>query len=217
MSDLCHKRAVKRPAVDEVHRELQRWGGIIVHFSGVPPGVSAGAGLTFPADLQHVIAGNAQKGIACSTVKPGDVFEITPTYNYRNSWGCIGVVVRSQHPWSLVGATPHDGGSSVPPGSGGFRYCAHSNTDLRIQEVIDSLAGRSPSGPNEWVLRDYEVLGVLIQPPLSVHALGMYATWPQIVAAFPNQKFYTIEPNGLFEVDPGTTQMTPAGVAALYP
>src|SRR4051812_14827329 len=118
MTDLCFIRAVKRPDPDEVRRELRRWGGVLVHFSGVPPGVSAGLNLTFPADLQHVIAGNAQGGISCSTVRPGDRFESIPPTSWRNSWGCIGVIVRPQHPWSLVGVDRHDCGSFVPQGGG---------------------------------------------------------------------------------------------------
>jgi hypothetical protein len=112
MSDGCFLRAVSRPAISEVHAALQTWGGVVAHFSGVPPGVPARLHLKFPADLRHVLDGHAQSGIGCSTVRPGDIFEDSGSRR-RNSWGCIAVLVRARTPWSLVCVDAHDCGSFV--------------------------------------------------------------------------------------------------------
>jgi len=217
MTDLCYQRLVKRPTVDEVLQELRRWEGIIVHFSGVPPGMSAGTNLAFPADLQYVIAGNAQRGISCSTVRPGDRFEAIPPSTWRNSWGCIGVIVRPQHPWSLVGVDRHDAGSGVPPNGSWFRHCKHSDIDLTLREVIDSLHTRDPLDCNEWVMRDYDVLGVLVQPPFSARGFGQCASWNEIATAFSAERLFTLQPNGLYEVNHNGTLGPMISLASLYP
>src|SRR5260221_9335349 len=153
MADKCALHQIVRPDVKEVHEVLNAWGGVIVHFSGVPAGVSTGLNLRFPEDLKHVLAGNAQGGISCSTVRPGDIFEGP---HYRNSWGCIGIVVRSRTPWSLVCVHAHDDGSRMA--DDGLRVCSQMDSDLSLEEVERSLKERSATDCNEWVMRDYYVL-----------------------------------------------------------
>jgi hypothetical protein len=181
MAHKCDLHQVSRPDVKEVHKVLNAWGGIIVHFSGVPPGTSTGLNLQFPDDLKHVLAGNAQGGISCSTVRPGDTFE-DPVNNRRNSWGCIGVIVRGRTPWSLVGVDVHDCGSRMEPD--GLRWCAHADSDICLEEVVQSLEGRSAIDCNEWVMRDYDVLGVLFQPPFTISSRKQFATPKEIAAVF---------------------------------
>lgn len=211
MTDRCSLRTVARPEISEVHAALQEWGGVVVHFSGVPPGVTAGLGLSFPDDLRHVINGHAQGGVSCSTVRPRDVFEGP----HRNSWGCIGVIVRGRSPWSLVCVDRSDCGSFM--GCDGLRNCAQANSDLTIEHVVLSLQGRSVHSCNEWVMRDYEVLGVLVQPPFSVRVLGDTATRCEIVTAFPDQRLFTIMKDGLFEVSQDFEITRALPISELYP
>lgn len=79
-----------KPTVAEVHQFLRHHNGLIVHFSGSPPGISFGANPGYPADLHDVIAGKAQTGLACSIVMPTDNFQSPAP---RNATGCIGVIV----------------------------------------------------------------------------------------------------------------------------
>jgi len=211
MPDLCALHQVFRPEVREVHTALTAWGGIVVHFSGVPPGVNAGLNLNFPDDLLHVLDGKAQGGISCSTVRPGDAFE----GNTRNSWGCIGVIVRGRTSWSLAGVDPNDCGSSKQPD--GLRYCIHADRDLTLAEVIDSLDSRSPNDCNEWVVRDYDALGVLIQPPCSIRAFGTFATKDEIVSAFSQWPLFTITLDGLYELTPQLELASKIPISKLYP
>jgi hypothetical protein len=194
MTDACALHQIFRPKVEEVHKALNAWGGIVVHFSGVPPGTSTGLNLQFPDDLKHVLMGNAQGGISCSTVRPGDNFE-GPC---RNSWGCIGVIVRGRTPWSLVGVDAHDCGSHMGPD--GLRACAQADNDMGIEEVVRSLKDRSTIDCNEWVMRDYDVLGLLLQQPLSARGFGQFATQKEIATVFAGWPWFTIRQDGLYEL-----------------
>lgn len=214
MTDKCHLHQVLRPSISEVHKVLTSWGGIIVHFSSVPSGLSSGLNLRFPEDLRHVLDGNAQTGISCSTVRPGDLFEDDGT-GRRNSWGCIGVIVRGQTDWSLVCVDPHDCGSFLQPC--GFRYCSQADRDMSIDEVVDSLNTRSIFDCNEWVVRDYHVIGVLIQRPFSVRALGEYANPQELISAFGNKPLFTLTRDGLYELTQGLTLKRQVLISELYP
>lgn len=194
MADKCALHHVSRPEVTEVHKVLNAWGGIIVHFSGVPSGTSTGLNLQFPDDLNHVLTGNAQGGISCSTVRPGDTFEGPQ----RNSWGCVGVIVRGRTPWSLAGVDAHDCGSRMEPD--GFRWCIHADTDLNLEEVVRSLDERSVIDCNEWVMRDYDVLGVLFQPPFTISSRKQFAAPKEIAAAFLEWPWFTITRDGLHQL-----------------
>jgi hypothetical protein len=198
MADKCALHEVSRPDVKDVHKVLNLWGGIVVHFSGVPAGVSSGLNLQFPDDLKHVLTGNAQGGISCSTVRPGDTFE-DPVNNQRNSWGCIGVIVRSRDPWSLVCVHPHDDGSHV--GLDGLRVCSQIDSDLTLEDVVRSLEDRSVVDCNEWVMRDYDVLGVLFQPPFTVSTRMQFATPREMAAAvFVEWPWFTITREGIYQL-----------------
>jgi hypothetical protein len=211
MADKCALHQVSRPDVKEVHKVLNAWGGMIVHFSGVPPGTSTGLNLQFPDDLKHVLAGNAQGGISCSTVRPGDTFEGPQ----RNSWGCIGVIARGRTPWSLVGVDAHDCGSRMEPD--GLRWCVHADADLNLDEVVRSLDDRSATDCNEWVIRDFDVLGILLQPPLSAREFGQVASREQIVAAFAGSPWFTIRPDGIYVVAQNFKLERKASICELYP
>jgi hypothetical protein len=114
------------------------------------------------------------------------------------------VIVRPQHPWSLVGVDRHDAGSNVPQNGSLFRHCRHSVVDLTLREVIDSLDMRDPLDCNEWVMRDYDVLGVLVQPPFSVRGFGQCASWKEIATAFRAERLFTIQWNSRYPSSPDT-------------
>lgn len=198
MTDACFRREAARPRVEEVHKVLTDWGGVIVHFSGVPPGMASGERKDFPDDLKYVLAGSAQGGISCSTVRPGDTFEFQDLETTRrNSWGCIGVIVRARSPWSLVCVHSSDCGSFVHEG---FRYCDQGNNDLSLKEIAESLEARSSNGCNEWVMRDYDCLGVLVQHPYSIRRFGECATPYEILDAFGGWPLYTIFRDNIYAV-----------------
>ncbi len=211
MADKCALHQVSRPNVSDVHKALNTWGGVIVHFSGVPAGVSTGLNLQFPDDLKYILAENAQGGISCSTVRPGDTFE----GYYRNSWGCIGVIVRSRTPWSLVCVHAHDDGSRMGPD--GLRVCTQMDSDLSLEEVGRSLQERSATDCNEWVMRDYDVLGILLQHTFSARDFGRCASRNEITAAFAGSPWFTIKQDGLYAVAQDFKVERKVSVCELYP
>jgi len=85
-----------------------------------------------------------------------------------------------------------------------------------MDEVRNSLYGRTSDGRNEWVLRDYEVLGVLLQPPYEVRAVGEYATSKEILDAFADQPLYTLRREGLLRVDLDLGPSRHVSIAELY-
>jgi hypothetical protein len=85
-------------------------------------------------------------------------------------------------------------------GPDGLRTCAHSDSDLSLEEVVQSLEERSVTDCNEWVLRDYDVLGVLFQPPFIVSTQIKFATPRDMAAVFAEWPWFTITPDGLHEL-----------------
>lgn len=155
-----------RPSVREVYDFLRSHDALIVHFSGVPKGTGHNTDLEFPEDLRSVINGDAQGGVSCSVVKPGDEFA---DMRKANATGCIGVVLGLNSPDSLVAIHPHDCGSWVDDNGNRSALPMHSIT----WETMKSTLTNRPTDPrsgryNEWIVRDYEVLGVFAARPYRI-------------------------------------------------
>lgn len=217
MTHLCAQHQVSRPSLKDVHATLVNWGGVVVHFSGVPAGMLSNFNKAFPDDLLHILAGQAQSGISCSVVRAGDRFEELPGDRRRNSWGCIGVIVRGRTEWSLVCVDAGDCGSFVD--GTGFRQCNGANRDLSIREIEGSLYQRSIQDCNEWVMMDYDVVGVLVQPPFSVRSFGDQATEDEIRTYFAHWPLYSFHNGGLYEIEvtPELKYKARCDIASLYP
>lgn len=147
-----------KPSVSDVHAMLRRFNGLIVHFSGSPPGSSFATNPGYPQDLYDVIAGKAQTGLACSVVLPTDNFH---SPGVRNAFGCIGVIVRPSGPGSLMAVDPSDAGSF---NVGNVRQ--YPDRDITPEDLHATILHRTEH--NEWGLRDYEVIGILAASPFEV-------------------------------------------------
>jgi hypothetical protein len=150
-----------KPEIADVHAFLRKYKALVVHFSGAPKGSGKGRGYFFPSDLRHVIEGNAMGGISCSVVIPGDVFSGPDA----NATGSIGVVVDLRTPASLVGADASDLGSFED--ENGNRTILHE-AELTVADLEDTLTGRGKGEYNEWVVRDFTVLGIFAASPFEV-------------------------------------------------
>lgn len=186
-----------KPELDEVNTLLRERNGLIVHFSGCPKGVGGThSPVPFPGDLQLVLSGGAQSGLSCSVVLPGDCFD-----RFRDdckATGTIGVVVRLNAKGSLVAADVKDCGSSTD--ETGFRWATEK--DITISSLKNTIEGRERY--NEWVVRDYQPLGLFVAGPMQVWDLNSKAeggqdsiadarpiTLCELRGHFPGQPIYT--------------------------
>lgn len=208
MKNACACEEVARPDVADIHSLLRTWGGIVAHFSGIPKGVPSNSNQPYPQDLLAVIAGDAQGGLCCSVVRPTDVFDGPRTH----AWGCVGVIVRPRSPHSLVGTSPGDLGSRCD--ADGDRHCEPANRDVELEEVRESLFGRLGLVANEWVVRDYDVLGVLAQPPYGVENFGQHTTLSEIVETFSPAPIFQFQGGVLMQLSPVLSRVK---VDDLYP
>lgn len=155
----------QKPEVAEVYDFLRCYNALIVHFSGDPKGAGWNRpNHMFPVDLQHVITGNAMGGVSCSVVKPGDNFH---TFGKRNALGTVGVILGFQSKQSLVAASHEDCGSYLD--EIGRRQVIEK--DIAINDLELTLSQRVHY--NEWVVRDYKVLGIFVALPITVSEMGM--------------------------------------------
>lgn len=144
-----------KPSMDEIRDFLARHKALIVHCSGTPKGVGPGQKY-YPDDLLNVLRGAAQGGISCSVVKPGDLFHGPE----RHATGSVGLVIAPITPDSLVAVDPRDAGSQVQDGI----RTVGQEVDIGVPELERCFAERGPAY-NEWVLRDFNVIGVFVGEP----------------------------------------------------
>lgn len=150
----------KKPSLDEVLAFLGASSALIVHFSGAPKGAGlAGPVRHFPDDLLHVVAGHAVGGLSCSLVTPRDVFHGP----MRHATGTVGLVLCPNARQSLLAVSPRNAGSYVD--ADGTRRAQEHDIDLALLEASLSLRG---DRYNEWVVRDFTVLGLFVAEPTSV-------------------------------------------------
>lgn len=201
MKTACADEAVARPEVARIHELLREWGGLVVHFSGVPKGVPSTFNQPYPGDLLQIADGKAQGGLSCSAVRPTDIFDGFHTH----AWGCVGVIVRPRAPHSLIGVSAGDLGSWSD--DDGDRHCEPANRDVNLEEVRDSLFGRLGVTRNEWVVRDYDVLGVLAQPPYSVESIGQYTTLSEVMDTFAPMPVFQFQGGALMRLRPSPARV----------
>lgn len=165
----------KKPTVRQVYGLLSQHRGLIVHFSGAPKGVGKdrGAAHLFPSDLLHVIDGCAQGGVSSSVVRPGDVF----SGHSRNATGTVGVILGLVEPQSLVAADRKDCGSTEGPD--GVRT-VEEEKDIEIADLDDTIIQRETY--NEWVIRNFRVIGILAVEPFEVSCLRKMQYPPEMPA-----------------------------------
>lgn len=152
-----------RPSIAQVHEVLRRHSALIVHFSSCPKGTGYHSDLVYPRDLHNVIDGGAMSGVSCSVVTPKDSFGGVN----KNGTGCVGVVLDLMTSDSLIDVSPDDCGSHVVEGQRRFR----DDRDISVADIEHSINERPIGKYNEWLLRNFKVLGVLAVPPFECSTL----------------------------------------------
>ncbi len=156
-----------KPGTEEIFHFLSRNQALIVHCSGTPKGVGPGTHF-YPRDLRNVCEGAAQGGISCSLLQPGDRFHGVG----RHSTGTVGLVIVPSSSESIVAVSAHDAGSRVVDG---VRVVTHE-CDIKVDDLEQSL-NRRGDRYNEWVVRDFEVVGIFVADPA--------ATWQGVPMQMP--------------------------------
>ncbi len=218
-----------RPSLSEIHCVLAAHGALIVHFSGTPKGAGSNFEYPFPSDLQEVIACRSQTGLSCSTVMPGDEFA---DLCRANATGCIGVILRLRTPCSVLDARASDCGTYMEDG---VRKVSHPR-DMTASDFSATISGRANGNYNEWVIADFQVIGLFAAEPYRVSAevtidypddmpdwmrtidttLGFeYKSLDDIQKLFPELQIYSFSNSGLVQ-RVGSAWITVAH-ATLYP
>lgn len=147
--------------VNTIYQILAEHNALIVHFSGAPKGSGNSCNdHLFPDDLKNVIDGKAQGGLSCSTVMPNDIFSGIE----RNATGCIGLILGLKEKDSLVSAESDDRGSYLD--ESGSRLV--EKRKISKQDIRDSIVNRSSTSYNEWVVKNYYIIGVFAISPMEV-------------------------------------------------
>lgn len=207
--------AAPRPPVADIYYILRADNSLIVHFSGFTRGAGNGnPRYPYPDDLKNVVASGAIGGVSCSVVAPGDIFG---TQRDANATGCVGVVLGLTSPHSLMDVHATDGGTHIGPD--GVRHPRPA--PITVNDVERTISGRRDDDYNEWVIGDYQILGIFIATPYAVPALvpisappgvpsyiqensidwGVaYTTVAEIRAEFPDLRLFTFDAGQILEL-----------------
>jgi len=66
-------------------------------------------------------------------------------------------------------------------------------------------------------MRDYDCLGILVQPPLAVRGIGQFATPEEIAKNFAGNSLFTIRDSGLYEINADLTVLRKVPLSEMYP
>ncbi len=136
-----------KPNIKDIHDYLNNKNGLVVHFSGCPKGGGPGVKL-YPNDLLQVISNNANGGVSCSLIVPGD------SYNKSSAIGTVGLIIDFNSD-GLKAVSPSDCGSDVIDG---IRRAEEKG--ISLDDINNSLISRL--NYNEWVIVPSKILGVFV-------------------------------------------------------
>jgi hypothetical protein len=194
-----------KPEVVNVYALLGQSNSLIVHFHG-PKGDELRPERLFPHDLCAVVAGRAMGGLSCCTVGPLDHFD-------KHAWGSVGTVIGLQHKQSIVAAEPNDCGSHEEDVGGFSIRVVEQEKDIRLCDLARSISARAEH--NEWVVRDYEVLGLFLHPPCIVEEIAgqqRIITFRELASRFPNLPIYTFWDRAIYQVVPENRRVAHAEI-----
>lgn len=167
-------RQFTKPSPNEVNRVLRRHNALIVHFSGAPKGSGKMRdNHLYPNDLLHAINNPAQCQLSCSLVVPSDNFSGFA----RNATGCIGVILGLKSNQSILAAFADDCGSAED--ENGSR-CVPNQPTLTPACLENTITDRARGSYNEWIVKDYIVLGIFAVAPFEVMSLDLPMHLPEV-------------------------------------
>jgi hypothetical protein len=184
---MCHSFA--KPEVADVYGLLRKYDALIIHFSGFRADEDRPERL-FPDGLRNAITSRAME-LSCCVIGPRDDFT-------RHSWGCIGLVLGFQNKYSLVAADPHDCGSLEENVAGLIVRKVQKLKDLTLTDLEATITKRTSH--NEWVVKDYVVLGMFAHPPYI--AGDRYVKLQDLLNDFPDQPIFSFKDGSIYRCFP---------------
>lgn len=195
-------RLPQRPAYADVRALLKSYKGLIVHFS-TSPSMHAEPDGHYPDDLHTALISACCRngGLSCSVVTPSDPFiGETPFVP-----GYIGIILDPISSESIISCSTADSGDIRDP-----RSCTVvgelQNVDISVADLGRTITERT--GYNNWLVKNYEVLGILALPPFRVEIINHHeliglvrsssrTDIGQVALAFPGLPTYTVD-NGQY-------------------
>jgi hypothetical protein len=202
-------RQPQRPAYADFRTMLRSHEGLIVHFSTSPP-MHAHPDGHYPSDLHTALTSECCRngGISCSVVTPSDPFSgDTPFVP-----GYIGIILDPQSSQSIVSCSTADGGDVRD-----LESCTVmgelQDIDLSIDDLERTITERNAY--NNWLVKDYGILGVLALPPFRVERIihyehigpvrgPMHTNMSKVAAEFPRLSIYTVSQGQYFAFRDGS-------------
>jgi len=198
-------RQPQRPTCADVRALLKSCEGLIVHFS-TSPSMHADPLVHYPLDLHTALTSACclNGGLSCSVVTPSDPF----TGATRFVPGYIGIILDPRESQSIVSCSTVDGGDTRD-----LQTCTvmgeFQNVDLSIEDLRRTITGRTDY--NNWLVKDYKVLGILALPPFRVARIiqddiagpvrvEAHVSIRQVSSEFPNLPIYTIADGRYFQL-----------------
>ena len=189
----------KRPSYDEVRSLLGSREGLIVHFSTSPSMHKEDA--YYPHDLQTALTNPCckTKGLSCSVVTPHDIFDGDSPFVP----GYVGIILDPRSRRSIVSCSTHDGGDCRNLQTGMVEG-ELEHVDISADLLCETIDGRT--GYNNWLVKDFTVLGILALPPFKVEVIGYHphigttrgtshTNIHQIAQEFPHSAIYSVRDN----------------------
>jgi hypothetical protein len=165
---------LKRPAYAEIRDLLKSCDGLIVHFS-TSPSMHAEQDGHYPQDLHTALTNPYCRsgGLSCSVVTPHDPY----TGDSRFVPGYIGIILDPKRSHSIVSCSTDDGGDCRIPDT-----CKvmgeRENVDISVDDLRRTICERT--GYNNWLVRDYEVCGILALPPFEAEMMRYHESTGQV-------------------------------------
>lgn len=188
---------------------------VLVHFSTV---MARDPSRYFPVDMKNAMSLTGV-GLSFSTIQKGDTFD--PMDNGKGgAEGAVGILADIVPTTQVVKVHPSDMGSLVMGGTASGLGVAPSP-----QACADSIDLRQRS--NEWLVQDYNVVGIFVLPPLLVR-IPVPGTVPVIYAefqttiddvvdvCFPHQRVFSANQGSFIEFDRASRSWVAVGIRDIY-
>lgn len=128
--------------IEELHLLLKSYPAFIAHCASTP-GMVGVRQEKYMSPYDCIEGAKDQNGLSCSIIKPMDGRD----NDRANYTGDLGVILRCRSKNSILRLDKQDAGD------------ANAEMQVELADAVKSIIHRHPCEYNEWVLKDYEIIG----------------------------------------------------------